>query len=493
MIQKTTLSFFKVFILFSIILFTKSNTYAQTPAIVGQQLPFDRICAGLMVNGAPFNEYFATFSYLNFPAGTTFEVELSDDLGSFTTPTATTKISFVDDPAAQQQTIKFAIPTDLKGSNIYSLRIKSNTATPTYSQRVKNFQDQTSFPAYYRIFADKFFINNNEANATICSGGSLSISVYNPTPADLPSSPANYPNLTYKWYKDDVLIAGQSGTTLVANAPGVYYAQINYGGCDDDNFRSNRVTVVSSSGGSAVTVDSSLGNPFCSNGSGTVLTATSGNSYVWKKDGVVIAQTSRSITTNESGIYSVEVDFGGCKATGSIDLKSNSFTASIDVPDTYELKEGETLNVSVTTDAGTPKFEWFLNNIAINGASSSSYLVAVRGLYRVKISQESGCIASREFTFRVTSENDAKTSVIPNIVKLGGAYPFWNIPDVYKTPSTKLIILSSNGEVMYDDVGSNYDPELNSFIKDFKNVNPVYYYVIQSDTGEKKGSITVIK
>ncbi|KRD11405.1 hypothetical protein ASE21_06765 [Flavobacterium sp. Root901] len=492
MIRKTTLSFFKVFFLFSIILFTKSHTYAQTAAIVGQQLPFDRICAGLIVNGTPFNEYNATFSYLNFPAGTTFEVELSDETGSFTTPTATTKISFVDDPVAQQQTIKFAIPTNLKGSNTYSLRVKSNTATPVYSQRFKNFQDQTSFPAFYRIFTDKFYINNKEANATICSGGSISLSVYNPTPSDQPSSPANYPGLTYKWYKDDVLIAGQSGTTLVANAPGVYYAQINYGGCDDDNFSSNRVTVVSSTGGSAVTVDSSLGNPFCSNGTGTVLTATSGNSYAWKKDGVALAATTRSITATESGIYSVEVDFGGCKAVGSIDLKSNSFTASIDVADEYQLKDGETLNVSVTTDATTPKFEWFLNGIAINGANTGSYLVAVRGLYKVKISQESGCIASREFTFRIKGEPSPAT-VIPNIVKLSGDKPYWDIPEIYKTATTKLMILSSNGDVMFDDVGSNYDPELNSFIKDFKNVNPVYYYVIQADTGEKKGSITVIK
>lgn len=81
------------------------------------------------------------------------------------------------------------------------------------------------------------------------------------------------------------------------------------------------------------------------------------------------------------------------------------------------------------------------------------------------------------------------TTVIPNIVKLSGSYPYWNIPDVYKTATTKLMILSSNGEVMFDDVGSNYDPELNSFIKDFKNVNPVYYYVIQGDAGEKKDQL----
>ena len=85
----------------------------------------------------------------------------------------------------------------------------------------------------------------------------------------------------------------------------------------------------------------------------------------------------------------------------------------------------------------------------------------------------------------------ASTTVIPNVVSLQN--PYWNIPDVYKTVQTKIIIMSSNGEIMYDGLGSDYNPETNTFIKDFKNVNPVYYYVIKSDNGEKKGSITVIR
>lgn len=492
MIQKITLSVFRLILFFSILFFTKTNSYAQT--IVPQQLSYPRICAGLIVDGKPFNEYNATFSYVDFPAGTAFEVQLSDQAGNFTTPVSTTTISVTDNAAIQQQTIRFSIPTNLAGSDTYSIRIKSVTTTPAYSVKFRNSQGVTNFPIYYRTFVESFYINNRTQTANICSGGSISLSIDNPTPADLPSSPANYSNLKYKWFKDDVVIAGQSGTTLIANAPGVYYVQIDYGGCLDENFSSNRVTVSSSSSGSAATIDSSLGNPFCSNGTGTVLTATTGNSYVWRKDGAVInGATTRFYTTNESGIYTVEVDFGGCKATGSINLQSNSFDASIDVADEYELKDGESLNVSVTADATAPKYEWFLNNIAIQGANSASYQVSVRGLYKVVISQESGCISSKEFTFRITSETDSKTTVIQNIVKLSGNYPYWNIPDIYKTATTKIIILSSNGEVMFDDVGSNYDPELNSFIKDFKNVNPVYYYVIQSDTGEKKGSITVIK
>ncbi|RZJ39389.1 MAG: hypothetical protein EOO18_00725 [Chryseobacterium sp.] len=494
MIQKTTLYLTHCIVFLSLLLFTEANLHAQAPSISPQQVAFERICAGDIVDGVKFNQYFVTYTYLNFPAGAVFEAQLSDEFGDFTNPTATTTLETVQITATQQR-LKFAVPTNLKGSDSYSLRIIStNNPSAQPSQRVKNFSNKTTFSAYYMSYVNSFFINNKDQNATICSGGNLTLSVYNPTPEVPESSPANNSNLKYKWYKDEVLIAGQSGSSVIVSSTGVYYAEIDYGFCTSENISSNRVTVTSSSSGSAVTVTSSLGNPFCSNGSGTILTATSGNSYVWKKNGVVIpGVTTRTYTANDAGIYTVEVDFGGCIATGSIDLKVNGFSASIDVPDTYELKEGETLSVSLTTDATTPTIQWYLNNNPIDGATTLNYLVSVRGNYKVIISQAAGCVASREFNFRITSELDAQTSVIPNIVNLKGNYPYWNVPDVYKTNTTKIIILSSNGEVMYDDVGSNYDPEFNSFIKDFKNVNPVYYYVIQSDTGEKKGSITVIK
>ena len=494
MIQKTTLSLIRFFLFFSIILCAKTNSYAQT--IVPQQLTYPRICAGLIIDGKPFNEYNATFSYVDFPAGTTFEVELSDASGSFTTPTATTKISVSDNPTLQQQTIKFAIPTNLKGSDIYGMRIKSNTATPVVSLKYKNSQGVTSFPIYYRTYVETFFINDKLATATFCTGGSLSLSLYNPTPADQPSSPANYPNLKYKWFKDDVAIAGQSGTTLLVNSPGVYYAQIDYGGCNDENFSSNRVTVTSSASGSAVTIESNLGNPFCASGTGTVLTATSGNKYQWKKAGSAdVLSTSRTLTTNESGVYTVDVDFGGCISTGTIDLKSNSFNASLNVPEENSIEAGTALQVAVTTDASTPKYEWYWNNSIINGANTNTLEADKRGTYKVIISQSGGCVSTKELSFKVAFSTDPATDItkIANVISLS-SYPYdvWDIPSEYKNENTSVKIISSNGDLVLDVVNYQGDWPPSGSI-DIKNVNPVYYYVIQSDTGEKKGSITVIK
>ncbi|AWK03604.1 hypothetical protein HYN56_04955 [Flavobacterium crocinum] len=474
MIQKITLSFFKVLILFSILFFARSNSYAQT--IVPQQLDgLEKLCAG-----NSFNEFFATFSYANFPAGTTFTVELLDAANN---PIATTLLQTID-LSATQKTIKFAVPVNLVGSDNYGLRIKSSQ---TYaSTRFRNSAGATSFPAYFKEYEETFSINNKENTATICSGSSLTLSIDGGA-----TSPLNNPNLKYIWYKDKIAITGQSGKTLTVNTAGDYYATVDYGSCTDPNFSSNQVTVGNSSSGNAVTISSSLGNPFCASGTGTVLTATSGNKYQWKKDGNVInGATNRTYSTNESGVYSVEVDFGGCSATGSINLQSNGFEASIDAQDGYKLSEGETLNVSVTTDAQTPTYEWYLNDNLISGETGSSYLITVKGNYKVKISQISGCTASREFSFRINGDS-GPSSVIPNIIKLSGMNPYWNIPDEYKNASTQVIIISSNGDKVLDVM--NYQGDWPQSNIDFKNVNPVYYYVIKGDAGEKKGSITVIK
>ena len=489
--KKTTLSLIKFSLFLGVFLFTVSKSSAQV--ISPSKLDVINICAGDIVGNAPFNEYFVSFTYTDFPADVVFDVELTDENGVFlASPILATKLETTNQ-SATQQTIKFAIPVGIKGSDNYSLRIKSNKTVN--SQRLRNFANVTSFTIYYKDYVKSFSINNQIANATICSGGSFTLSVDNPTPGTINSSPANYPNIKYKWYKDDVIIAGQSGKEVTINSAGNYYAELDYGQCSDVNFGSNRVTVTSSSGSGSVTIDSSLGNPFCSNGGNTVLTATSGNSYVWRKDGDIISGvTGRTYSTNISGVYTVDVDFGGCKASGSIDLKSNSFVSSLNVPETNDINTDaqETLNVVVTTDAVNPTYQWYRGSSAISGANSNTYTVTSRGDYKVKITQASGCVIEQELPFEVTcGDCVSKSTVIPNIVKSISSNPYWNIPDVYRNEGTKVIIISSNGDKVLDVV--NYQNDWPQTEIDFKNINPVYYYVIQGDAGEKKGSITVIK
>lgn len=486
--KKTTLSLIKSLLFLGVFLFTVYQSNAQA-TISASKFDFVNICAGDIVNGKPFNEYNVTFTYSGFPADVTFAVEISDENGNFlSTPLLANELELTKISDTQQK-IKFAIPTTLKGSDTYSLRIRSNVSNAAPSQRIKNFSNNDIFSVYYKNYVDSFSINNQSATASFCSGGSMTLSIDNPTPDIKESSPVNYPNLKYIWYKDEVVVSGQSAASLAVNSPGSYYAKINYGKCSENNWSSNRVTVTSASGsGASVSISSSLGNPFCANGGNTVLTATSGNSYIWKKDGVVISGvTSRTYATSEAGVYTVDVNFGGCSGSGSINLISNSFEASIDAPEEFKLEEGETRSVTVTDDASSPTYEWYRNNNVIAGATTDTYVVSFAGTYKVKISQAGGCISTKEFTFKVEGDFPP-TSVIPNIIKSSGT---WNIPNEYKNENTKVIIISSNGEKVLDVV--NYQGDWPQSGLDIKNVNPVYYYVIQGDAGEKKGSITVLK
>jgi hypothetical protein len=484
MIRKITLSFFNVFLLFGIIIFTGSSSYAQVKSINPQVLDFDRICAG-----PGGNQYTAKFTYSGFPAGTVFVVELSTN--NFTTIITANTIS-ASDPAVNQKEILFSVPTDLPGSDTYSLRV---SAAGFSSTKFVSFGLKTSFPIYYRAHDRQFTINNFSGNAAFCSGGSYVLTIDPDSTDPVNDSPLKYKFLNYNWYRDNgatalpTLVAGASGPSYTVTTAGIYYVETNYGTCTSESY-SNRVTVTSAGGGSAVTISSSLGNPFCPSTDGTILTATSGNKYTWKKDGAPFGGNTRTVKATDSGIYTVEVDFGGCVASGSIDLKSNSFNASIDVADEFQLEEGETLNVSVTTDATSPTYEWYLNNNLISGATSGSYLVAAIGSYKVRISQSSGCVTSKEFIFKAKGKA-GPSSVIPNIISLSGASPYWNIPDEYKNANTKVMIISSNGDMVLD--VSNYQGDWPQTSIDFKNVNPVYYYVIKGDAGEKKGSITVIR
>ncbi|MHC0439543.1 gliding motility protein SprC [Flavobacterium sp. 3-210] len=487
MIQKTTLSVIRFILFFSIFLCTKTNSYAQT--IVPQPLDgLEKLCAG-----PNFNEFYATFTYVDFPADATFVVELSDKTGSFSVPTPTILLQ-VSNISATQQTIKFGVPTNLEGSDVYSIRVKSSTGA--VSTRFKNSLDKTAFAAYYKSYQSVYSINKKSTSAVICSGGSITLTVDNDTPDVLGSSPVLNPNLKYKWYKDNVVIAGQSSSTLVVNSIGEYYSEIDYGLCSETNISSNHVIVTSSSSGSSVAIASSLGNPFCSSGTGTTLTATAGNKYQWKKNGTVITgATNRSYTTNEAAVYTVDVDFGGCTATGTIDLKGNGFTAALNVPATNVIAPNETLSVTVTTNAVNPTFQWYLGNNVIAGANTNTYLVTARGNYKVKVSQATGCTVEQELPFTVTYDGNVGATVekIANIISLS-SYPYdvWDIPSEYKNPETSVKIISSNGDMVLDVVNYQGDWPPSGSI-DIKNVNPVYYYVIQSSTGERKGSITLIK
>nr|WP_315157720.1 gliding motility-associated C-terminal domain-containing protein [uncultured Flavobacterium sp.] len=499
--RKTTFLFSSsTFLFFLMLLVFPSGLGLFAQTISPQKLPYSAICAGgphPTIPSAVFNEYQAKFKIANFDPTVTFVVELSDPSGSFATPTATTPLApLAGTPpdTATDKTLTFAVPTNLAGSDSYQLRVKSSTGVVSTSFTVFGSVSEKFFPAYFKAYNESFYIADKKSTISFCSGGSVTLSVYT-DPSDPDSSPLKYSQLKYNWYKDNALIAGQSSSSIVVNTSGVYYAELNYGPCTDVNFRSQAVTVTSSSGGSSAAILSSKGNPFCSSET-TTLTATAGNTYIWRKDGAVIpGAINQTYQTNTPGVYSCDIDFGGCNNTATIDLK-NVGTISADgnivaEGETLSVEQGNTLTVTSTTNVSNPTYQWYLNDSPITGASQSTLDITLAGNYKVNIS---GCT----FSFKVTYSTiiDYNVPNISNIITPNndGANDTWIIPDIYNNTNTRVTILSSLGEIVFEtDNYDNYNGWPQSNIE-FKNFNPVYYYIIAPNGGSaKKGSITLLK
>ena len=169
------------------------------------------------------------------------------------------------------------------------------------------------------------------------------------------------------------------------------------------------------------------------------------------------------------------------------------FNSSIDVSETNTIQSGETLVATVTTDANSPEFKWYLNNTIVLSATSNSYEATQLGNYKVVITETSGCTASNEFLFSI-NEPFPDVANIPNIISPNGdgINDTWIIPKEYVTgTNTEVIIMSSQGKVVFktNDYQNNWpESQLN-----FSDINPVYYYIITSNQKIRKGSITVIK
>jgi hypothetical protein len=483
----TTLLNKYIFVFVLLTFFASTSLFAQTISAVTNGSPahggttFQR-CDGS--NGTL--AYWSTFTTSgSFGAGNTFKLELSDASGAFTTPTLLSNTPTLSGSTGE---FSFFLPAGTYGTG-YKLRVTSSN--PIISAT------SNPIPSYYKSFPSGFFINNKISTVNICGSGSFPLSIDNgPLSND---SPADYPALKYKWYKGTTVIAGQTGTSINVSSSGVYRVFIDYGTCSTFNDgqveKSQSVTVNIVASGATFAITSSLGNTFCSSSS-TTLSTDAGYAYQWFRDGNSIpGATAFNYVTNQPGSYTVVVNQGSCSSTSNaLNISTTTFNASIDVheePLTNIIAAGESKTITVTTDAASPTYEWYLDGVLLP-ETTNVLSTNIVGNYKVIIKQTTGCLSTKEFLFELKEGINPKA--VPNLISpnADGKNDTWILPQEYINASTDVLIINPKGEVDFQTV--NYQNNWPVKEIDFKSVNPVYYYIISKDGSPiKKGSITIIK
>jgi hypothetical protein len=187
---------------------------------------------------------------------------------------------------------------------------------------------------------------------------------------------------TYVWYKDDVVIGGQTASTLVVTVSGSYKVKVMNG----------TTTCEQTSGSSAVVINAlptaTIGGILTACGSTTLtaLTDAATPAYVWYKDDVVIpGQTASSLVVTESGAYKFEVTDG---ATGCINTSLGSTVVITPLPTATisgTLTTCITTTLTANSDAVSPTYVWYKDDVVIGGQTASTLVVTASGAYKVKV------------------------------------------------------------------------------------------------------------
>jgi uncharacterized repeat protein (TIGR01451 family) len=208
---------------------------------------------------------------------------------------------------------------------------------------------------------------------------------------------SNFPYANYVWRKNGGVIAGATNSSLTINVAGAKdtgtYAVEVSNSCIT---RTNSATLyVPSTSATAI-----FSATRCPGQPATFTTLATGDgpyAFVWRKDGVLLdGQTTSSlsiasVTTSNSGLYSVEVS-GPCNTvtnSATLTVRTNAAIASLG---TTFACPGQAVNlVAVPTGTGPFSYRWRKNAILMSGQTKSNLVLSAvttndSGTYTVEVS-----------------------------------------------------------------------------------------------------------
>lgn len=348
------------------------QSYSQE--LLKPQLEFTNACAS-----NSFNDYRVEVTFINAPFNNdnVFEIQLSDETGSFDSPRILTTIN--DKNFAFRFDADFGMPTNVAGNN-YQIRVKG-----TSPEAISPPSDV--FEAYY--MSNEQLVLNNFEDVAFCEGGSQVIEVTSTT------------GTQFQWYKDGIkLVLG--GNTLEVYESSVYYCEIYYGSCNSPA-TSNIVNVTESNNPEAI-LPGSATVEICEGDSYTLQpTQINANyNYYWYKDGSLLSSlplnTSSLTVDNDSelGSYYVEIENEiGCKSTSNtITISKTALNFTVNIASSLHeiILVGDAKVLSIEHTATNGIITWYKDGIAISNSDTKDLTVTESGEYYAEVTETvNGC------------------------------------------------------------------------------------------------------
>ena len=237
------------------------------------------------------------------------------------------------------------------------------------------------------------------ASLTICTGGSGELTATGGT--------------SYQWYRNGTIIAGATAAVYKVTQAGTYSIDIINGSCKGKAANNTVVTIGVQLTGAITPATGVL----CGDSS-LILTATGGSSYQWYKDGVPInGAKAATYTATAAGTYTADIISGDCKAqasNASVITTGASLVGTIS-PATVTICDN---GAAILTASGGDSYQWYHNDVAINGATAATYRATEEGVYTADIMGGGGCKGKSSNKAIVTVTEKPSGTISPATVSI---------------------------------------------------------------------------
>ncbi|RYY39844.1 MAG: hypothetical protein EOO08_09240, partial [Chitinophagaceae bacterium] len=398
---------------------------------------------------------------LNFPttAGTTaiqnVTIKMANstqaDMSSFVSPTFTTVFTAATlaQTANTNNRVALTTPFNWDGTSDIVMEICFYNPSSTATIASTSPADATTY-----VSVIKNHTTSSATASTVCGLTTSNSATYSERPKVIFEGQA-ITDFTgnYTWTFNPGNLSGSSVVATVPSTPGVYTYTARATNATTGCFAEGTVNVTV---GAALNVTtSSTPTAICAGNSASIAANVTGGgapyTYSWKDAGNNVIGTTQSLSVSPAttSVYTVTVtDFCGTIATQTVTVNVNSLPTVSITPNTTTSVCASSQNLTSTTTAASPSYQWLLGGSNINLATSSSYSATASGDYSLKVTDGvTGCSQTSAVTSVTLLAYPASIAVTPSsatTICLGQSQTLTATATLQNNSSPNVTILAEN-------------------------------------------------